>query len=123
MTPQSTFNIVARIRHDRFEALRTLLASMNQHPGFADPRNALVPYWQLSQLHFARFTILEANTNDDIRSFGIEPSPWPAALCFAGDVDGDAGRFLAELVIRAESGLRRIFGHCEDLDDSTDLLR
>jgi hypothetical protein len=123
MTPQSTFNIVARIRAGRLEALRTLLVSMNQHPGFADPRNALVPYWQLPQLHFARFTILEANTNDDIRAFGIEPRPWPAALCFIGDVDGDAVRFLAELVIRAEPGLRQIFGHCEDLDDSTDLLQ
>src|SRR5690606_34491243 len=50
--------------------------------------------------------------------------PWPPTLCFIGDIDGDADLFLAELVIRAEPGLRQIFGCCEDFTgDSEDLLQ
>jgi hypothetical protein len=117
MIAQSPFMIMATINSDREDELRHLLASMNQAPGVADPHNALIPFYQFSQLHFARFTILEANTNDDILDYGIEPTPWAPALIFVGDVDGSAQLFLAELVIRASDGLRRIFSHCLDFDD------
>ena len=118
MTPQSTFMITATVRSDQLPALQSLLASMNSAPGFADPHNALLPYWQFRQLHVARFTILQANTNDDIKAHGRQPTPWPPTLCFIGDVDGDPDIFLAELVIRAEPGLRRIFSHCEGFDQA-----
>ena len=118
MTPQSTFMITATVRSDQLPALQSLLASMNSAPGFADPRNSLLPYWQFRQLHVARFTILQANTNDDIKAHGQQPTPWPPTLCFIGDVDGDPDIFLAELVIRAEPGLRRIFSHCEGFDQA-----
>ncbi len=116
MIAQSPFMIMATIDSQRHDELRQLLASMNQAPGVADPRNALIPFYQFSQLHFARFTILEANTNDDIRDYGIEPTPWAPTLAFVGDVDGPAQNFLAELVIRAGDGLRLIFSHCLDFD-------
>lgn len=123
MTPQSTFMITAPIRGDQLDDLKNLLAGMNQAPGFADPHNTLLPYWQCATLHVARFTILQANTNDDIRAHGIVPGPWRPTLCFMGDIDGDTSVFLAELVIRAEPGLRRIFAHCLGFSESgTDLL-
>ncbi|NHN37671.1 hypothetical protein G8764_10230 [Pseudomaricurvus alcaniphilus] len=122
MTQQSTFMITAVIRSDQLTNLQRLLRSMNQAPGFANPRNRLLPYWQMQQLHVARFTILQANTNDDIRDYGVEPSDWPPTLCFIGDVDGAADLFLAELVIRAEPGLREIFSHCEDFESDCDNL-
>jgi len=122
MTPQSTFMITATIGHDRLDELRTLLATMNSAPGFANPRNTLIPYWQFNNLHVARFTILQANTNEDIRSHGVTPEIWRPALCFIGDIDGDPETFLAEMVIRAEPGLRRIFSFCEGFDPGTDLL-
>jgi hypothetical protein len=93
-----------------------LLSSMNQAPGLADPANTLVPFGEFGQLHVARFTVLHANTNEDIRAHGIIPQPWPATLVFVGDVDGRTDLFLAELCLRAAPGLRRIFGHCEDFD-------
>ena len=114
MTAQSNFMISATIEPSRMDGLRELLATMNSAPGFANPRNDLIPWWQFRQLHVARFTILEANTNNDMLHHGVEPSSWPATLCFIGDVDGDADLFLAELVIRAEPGLREIFDHCRD---------
>jgi hypothetical protein len=123
MTPQATFMIAAVIDPERWAELRTLLAGFNCAPGFADPRNTLIPYWQFRQLHVARFTILDANTNDDIRSHGVTPTPWRPMLCFIGDVDGDPELFLAELVIRAAPGLRRIFSCCLGFDPEGDLLQ
>lgn len=114
--------IMATIDSEREDELRQLLASLNQSPGVADPRNELIPFYQFSQLHFARFTILEANTNDDILDYGIEPRPWAPTLVFVGDVDGPAAHFLAELVIRAEDGIRRIFSHCHDCATEDDNL-
>jgi len=122
MTPQSTFMITATISQGKLDELRTVLASMNSAPGFANPRNTLIPYWQFKNLHVARFTILQANTNDDIKSYGVTPEIWRPTLCFIGDVDGDAEVFLAELVIRAEPGLRIVFSFCEDFNSAENLL-
>ena len=119
MTPQSTFMITATVKPDQQAALTSLLATMNEAPGFADARNTLIPFWQFSRLHVARFTLLEARTNDDIRGHGVEPSAWPATLCFIGDIDGDVETFLAEMVIRAEPGLREIFSHCGEYDTAS----
>ena len=112
MTPQSHFMINVPIKPGHREELAALLDSMNEAPGMAMPHNALIPFWQFRQLHMARFTILEANTNGDIAAHGIAPTFWPPSLCFLGDIDGDPDLFLAELVIRAEPGLHRIFTHC-----------
>ena len=69
MTPQSTFMITAVIRPGEEAVLGNLLQTMNQAPGLADPANDLVPFGQLKQLHVARFTVLRALTNDDIRVY------------------------------------------------------
>lgn len=123
MTPQTTFMITAEVREGKLAPLQALLATMNSAPGFANPRNALLPFWQFRRLHVARFTILTANTNDDIRSHGLEPADWRPRLCFTGDIDGDESTFLAELVIRAGPGLRDIFSHCKGFTrETTDLL-
>jgi hypothetical protein len=118
MTPQTTFMVAATILPERRDELEALLASMNSAPGIANPFNTVVPWHQLSQLHVARFTILEANTNDDIRKHGVDPMPWPATLVFIGDIDGDRQQFLAELCLRAEQGLIRIFRCCAGFDAS-----
>jgi hypothetical protein len=115
--------ITAPIDPDREADLRNLLATMNQRPGTADPHNSLVPFYQFTQLHFARFVILEANTNDDIRNHGVEPEYWPPTLAFVGDIDGPTNLFLAELVVRAGDGVHRIFSHCANFDTQcTNLL-
>ncbi|MGY6274612.1 hypothetical protein [Methylomonas sp. MgM2] len=123
MTPQSNFMIVAAVRDGRKDALRELLSGMNKSVGLADPTNKLVPFGQFQRLHVARFAIIEAVTADEIRAFGKKPYPWQSTLVFLGDFDGDRKSFLADLAKRAESGLRRIFSHCEGYSDQTDLLR
>jgi len=124
MLPQSTFMITAPIASNREAGLRQLLASMNQAPGMADPRNTLVPFYQFGRLHVARFVIIEANTNDDLRAYGIEPAHWQPMLGFIGDIDGRSDIFLAELAVRAGAGLRQIFSHCQGFNtEQTDLLK
>lgn len=118
MTPQSTFMICAVIRDGQLESLRKLLASMNKLIAHADPDNNLVPFAQFERLHFARFTIIEAKTADEIREFGVPPRPWQPTLAFLGDCDGDRDTFLEELVEKAQPGLNKIFSFCLGYPDA-----
>ena len=106
--------ITAAVADGKVDELRALLQSMNDRPGTADPDNAQVPFGRFDRLHVARFVILEANTADDIRVYGMEPVDWPPTLAFLGDCDGPADTFIAELAVCAEPGLRRIFSYCRD---------
>jgi hypothetical protein len=123
MTPQSTFMVVAPLASGRADELRKLLASLNHRPGVANPQNDLVPFGRLERLHFARFAILEDPTLDDISVYGVPRAYVPPALAFLGDVDGTADEFLATLAVRAGTGLRRIFAHCEGFHPDGDLRR
>lgn len=123
MTPQSNFLILAVIQPDKLADLRQLLAGMTSNPGYADPHNSLIPFAQLDTLHVARFTILESNTADDIRHYGIDPVEWRPTLVFLGDCDGPAKTLLTNMVALAESGLTRIFSHCVGFDEKKSLLR
>lgn len=120
MTPQSTFMICAVVRDGQLSALRQLLATMNipHAPAHANPDNKLVPFGKFDRLHFARFTIIEAITADEIKQFGVQPRPWQPTLAFLGDCDGDRNSFLAELVEKAGSGLHEIFSYCVGYPDA-----
>ena len=122
MTPQSTFMILAPVALGQEASLASLLASMNGVAAIADPENALVPFGRFERLHVARFVILEAETGNDISVYGVTPTDWPPSLAFLGDCDGPAETFLAELVDRAGSGLRRVFAHCRGFAPDADLL-
>jgi len=116
--------VVAPLHPQRIGELRSLLSSMNQAHGWADPNNAIVPFGRLEELHFARFVILEDQTLDDITTaYGLPGHDYPTYLAFLGDFDGDAGRFLKKLVEHAGDGLRQIFSFCEDFKPNSDLLR
>ncbi|MEQ1528463.1 MAG: hypothetical protein ABL925_04045 [Methylococcales bacterium] len=119
MTPQSAFMICASIRAGQLANLRKLLAKMNNNKitGFADPHNKLIPFGSFERLHFARFSILEALTSEEIRAYGKTPEPWQPMLVFLGDVDGNRDSFLAELVTHAEKGLHQIFSFCDGYPD------
>jgi hypothetical protein len=122
VTPQSQFTVVAPIAAGREPALRALLATMNSAPGLADPRNPLVPFGEFSQLHFARFAILNDPTLGDIEAYGVPRPDLPDYLAFVGDCDGSSRACLAEMAQRAGAGLRQIFAHCEGFESRGDLL-
>jgi hypothetical protein len=126
MTPQSNFMIMAPIIMERIDALKTLLNGMNLPgaPGMADPNNAVVPFGQFDTLHYARFAIVDDRTLGDFALANLPVANFPVTLAFFGDCDGRGDDFLVTLVKNsgASKGLRRIFEHCEEFDDDTDLL-
>jgi hypothetical protein len=122
VTPQSQFTVVAPIGKDREPKLRQLLATMNGVPGVADPNNALVPFGEFGNLHFARFVLLDDPTQGDIEAYGVRRAELPSYLAFLGDCDGQARECLAEIVQRAGAPLREIFQHCSDFEADRDLL-
>ena len=113
--------VVAVVAAGREPALRELLDTMNGQPGIADPNNALVPFGQFEQVHFARFVLLNDATLGDF-SLHRRPAPsFPLYLVFMGDCDGPVGELFADFEKYAGEGLRRVFGHCEDFDPQADL--
>jgi hypothetical protein len=121
MTPQSNFMVVAPILADRIESLKSVLASMTELPGMANPNNQIVPFGSFGEIHYARFVILDDRTLDDLAAFGTSVPVYPIALAFIVDCDGSADDCLAHLVRDAGDGLRQIFLHCEGVTPESDL--
>jgi hypothetical protein len=122
VTPQSQFTVLAPVAKGRGPALRQLLATMNLGPGVADPNNALVPFGDFGNLHFARFALLDDPTQGDIEAYGVRRPELPSYLAFLGDCDGPARGCLAEIVRRSGAALTEIFRHCSDFEADRDLL-
>ena len=114
--------VVAPIETGREGDLRQLLSSMNHRPGVVNPHNAIVPFGQFDRLHFARIVILNDQTLNDISAHGVDPLDLPPSLAFLGDCDGPSRDLLTELVVRAGSGLRQMFSHCQGFAPDEDLL-
>jgi hypothetical protein len=108
--------VVASIAAGREPGLRALLDTMNAQPGIVNPDNAVLPFGAFDHLHYARLVILEDATLGDIAAHGLPVPAYPQHLVFMGDCDGPLSDLLAELASRAEAGLRKIFGHCDDFD-------
>src|SRR5579863_1512739 len=102
MTPQSSLVVTAPLNMAREAELRELLASMNEVPGCVNPANAVVPFEQFDQLHFARFAILDDRTlGDNHMAYGVPLVNYPVELAFVADFDGTADHFRADLARRA----------------------
>ena len=114
--------VLGAIDRGREAELRRLLASMNDAPGQVDAGDALIPFRDFENLHFARLLIIEDTTREDIEAYGLPPRSYPTYLAFLGDVDGDGDEFLEDAARRASKGLREIFACCEGFTESTDLV-
>jgi hypothetical protein len=121
MVPQGQLFVAAALRHDAAPALEALLATMNDAPGQADPNNDLVPFGRITQLHVARFVILDDPSLPDRLIAPTLPVHEPTRLAFVADFDGGADGLITDLIAVGETGLRRIFGHCTDFCSDTDL--
>jgi hypothetical protein len=115
--------VAARVDRKSLGGLKALLATMNFAPGKVNAANPLVPFAKLENLHFARFLILDDQTLDDIRLYGLPRQEYPLYLAFLCDFDGDPAAFLTDLVNCAGPGLRRVFSFCGDFSEGSDLLQ
>jgi hypothetical protein len=122
MTPQAEFFVLAPVIPAREADLRRLLASMNEAPGRLKPDNGIIPFAQFDRLHVARLLIIDDKTVGDNQVYNVIPPEYPLYLGFLGDVDGDAGTFLAELAARAPAGLRALFSCCQGFAPESDLV-
>jgi hypothetical protein len=113
--------IAGVLRHGAAAAVEPLLATMNGAPGQARPDNPLVPFGRLTQIHVARFVILDDPSLPDRSLAPVLPVREPVYLAFIADFDGRAERLLEDMVRAAEPGLRQIFGGCRDFHADTDL--
>ncbi len=111
--------VLAPIAEGRRGDLETLLASMTDRPGRADPANPVLPFGAFDRLHVARLLVLEDLAYADL---GEAATPPPPMLAFLGDCDGDAESFRRDLAARAGDGLRRLFAHCSDFTADADLV-
>jgi hypothetical protein len=124
MMPQSNVLVTAPLKREREAELRSLLASMNFVPGHVNPANSLLPFEQFTQIHVARFVILDDQTVRDIQlAYGIPAPKYPLSLAFLADFDGTADAFRADVASRAGTGLERIFSCCQGFEPGTDVAR
>ena len=104
MLPQSTLTIVAPIQpaEAAMVALRDVLAEIGRDPA----ANPLLPFGDLTGLHYGRFVILEGAVDPDTGRTVA------SSLAFNCCVDGPADQFLQDLTAKAGSGLWAVFQHC-----------
>lgn len=123
VTRQGQLFVAGVLRHGVMPELCALLATMNAAPGQADPVNPLVPFGRVASLHVARFIVLEDPSLPDRLIAPTLPVHEPTRLAFIADFDGTPDDLIVDLVAIAAPGLRRIFSHCTDFGDGTDLLQ
>jgi hypothetical protein len=123
VTPQHDFMIAAPLRAGARPSIDELLASMARKPGLADPDNPILPFARFAKIHFARVLVLDDRTLADRTHFPNLYFPCPVRLALLVVCDGSAEAQIDELAEVAGDGLRRLFSHCDDFEESTDLRR
>ena len=101
MSHQSALTVVAEVRPEAVDDLRSLLESMGD--GVANGQ--VLDFDELTGLHFARVVLVEASAD-------LKGRPLPASLLYLSDFDIAKDRHLAELAERGGEGVDRLFGHC-----------
>ncbi|GAC1427591.1 MAG: hypothetical protein NVSMB65_00330 [Chloroflexota bacterium] len=107
MSQQVALTIIAAIKPDRVEALKTLLTGM---AGSAAD-NPVLPFGRLAGLHFARLLVLEATVD-------LQGAPLPPRLVFLSDCDAPINHYMRDLVETCGEGLDTIYRHCENYPPS-----
>ena len=97
--PQNALTIKIPIIKSKEHALRQLLAKINQNP----PDNAILPFSVFSQLHFARFLLLDGPDH---------PKTYETSLIFMANIDGTLSDFIDELLKHVSGGLDQILCAC-----------
>lgn len=96
-TAQSVFTVVARVRPERTDAVRDVLAAIA-----ADPEtNNLLPLGALGGLHYATLVLHDAD-------------PERPLLVLEANVDGEVDALIDDLVERAGEGVDELWGSCVD---------
>ncbi len=107
-TMQGALTVITRIAPGRTERLRSLLNGI----GDTVEHNELVPFVQMTTVHFARWVILPERRSD------ADNATFPAQLVLSTSYDGPLDTHLEELVRVARRGFDSIYEHCVAYPDA-----
>jgi hypothetical protein len=102
VTLQSPVTVVAEIVPGHEREVRQILEELGKAAG----NTPTLPLAQLANIHFARFFVMDATTDQHGRYYAPR-------LVFLADIDGPGDAFLAALTELGGNGLDTIFSHCE----------
>ena len=105
---QGALTVITRIAPGRTESLRSLLNAI----GNAVENNELVPFVQMTTVHFARWVILPERRSE------ADDATFPAQLVLATSYDKPLDTHLEELVHGARRGFDSIYEHCVGYPDA-----
>lgn len=107
MYPQNAYNLIAEIDPGKLEALRKALEVINNDV----ETNKYFPFLNIRSIHFARFVILERNSDSKEK--------YPVYLAFESNYDGTLDDHLKDIVAntKANTGFDKVFGACKKFPD------
>ena len=106
--------MVAKVKPDQVQNLRDLLAQMVKPLAHVES-NDIVPFAEITTIHFARFVVVdkslsENETSDkDVIFRKVDPR-----LIFSTNYDGPQSAHIEEIADIAGEGLDKIYSHCID---------
>ncbi len=103
MPHQEPLTVVAKVDPTRLASLAHVMDAMRHDPA----HNDVLPFGALPDCHFGRVLFLPES--EDLQGRAIAPQ-----LLMLSDCDGPVGPHLEALVDRAQGGIDRLFGNCED---------
>lgn len=112
-TPQGALTVITEIKPGETESLRSLLHSINVDV----ESNDLVPFLQLTTIHFARWVILP-----EVRD-GRGNIILPAKLVFSTNFDGPLDNHLGQLLDVACAGIDQVYSYCEGYHPQLERMR
>lgn len=111
---QGALSLIAKVKPDQVQNLRDLLAKMV--PPHADVEsNDIVPFAEITTIHFARFMVIDKSLSEngtsskDVIFRKVDP-----LLIFSTNYDGPQSAHLEQMVEVAGEGLDKIYSHCFD---------
>ena len=97
--PQNALTIRMPVIESKEADLRKVLARINKDPA----NNAILPFSVFSELHFARFLLLDGPNH---------PQTYATTLVFIANVDGPSADFIDELITQMANGLDQVLEAC-----------
>lgn len=102
MINQNPLTVLAAIDPQKLPALKLLLQTISDKV----ESNAIIPFGNLTKIHFARFVIIDAAE--------VDGKATPAWLSFSSNFDGDLDGHLTELFAGAGAGFDQVDSNCLD---------
>ncbi len=113
MVTHGALTVYSKIKPGMVEQLRLRLYEIHTPPNDIET-NPIVPFKNITTIHFARFVILEEAK--DLKGNTISP-----ALVLSTNYDKPLNKHIEELVKIAGDGLEEIYHHCEGFEIGDDL--